>query len=354
MNRKGKEMFKDKISKELVRERMAYPYEIKVRMTERRLSEFITYYGESGVAVSISGGLDSTAAMHFIHARYPRVEAVSVLGIECRDNIKMVMKIRDEWGVKVNTAAPKMTQEAVIKEFGYPIVSKRAAKSLSYLQNPTEENANSRRLALTGITNEGKYAKTWVLAKKWRFLIDAPFKISAKCCYYMKETAADNWAKENGKASIVATLVEESQSRMNGYCKKGGCNSFEGRGESTPFSFWTRQDILRYLHENNVEISAAYGEIVKDENGIYKTTKAQRTGCPICMFGMERDGTPNRFQRMYYEDNSRWQQAIFKWGYKEVLDFFIENGFTNYQYYPQEILDQMQPDENKQLNLFDK
>lgn len=153
-------MFKDKISKELVRERMAYPYEIKVRMTERRLSEFITYYGESGVAVSISGGLDSTAAMHFIHARYPDVEAVSVLGIECRDNIKMVMKIRDEWGVKVNIAAPKMTQEAVIKEFGYPVVSKRAAKSLSYLQNPTEENANSRRLALTGITNEGKYAKT--------------------------------------------------------------------------------------------------------------------------------------------------------------------------------------------------
>lgn len=109
-------MFKDKISKELVRERMAYPYEIKVRMTERRLSEFITYYGESGVAVSISGGLDSTAAMHFIHARYPDVEAVSVLGIECRDNIKMVMKIRDEWGVKVNIAAPKMTQEAVIRE----------------------------------------------------------------------------------------------------------------------------------------------------------------------------------------------------------------------------------------------
>ena len=72
------------------------------------------------------------------------------------------------------------------------------------------------------------------------------------------------------------------------------------------------------------------------------------------MFGMERDGTPNRFQRMYYEDNSRWQQAIFKWGYKEVLDFFIENGFTNYQYYPQEILDQMQTEENKQLSLFDE
>lgn len=181
-------MLKDKISKEVVRERLKYPYEIKVRMTERRLSEFITYYGEDGVAVSISDGLDSTAAMHFIHKRYPRVEAVSVLGIECKDNIEMVMKIRDEWGVKVNIAAPRMSQEAVLKEFGYPVVSKRAAKSISHLQNPTEKNANSRRLALTGITNEGRYAKTWILAQKWRFLIDAPFKISNKCCYYMKET----------------------------------------------------------------------------------------------------------------------------------------------------------------------
>ena len=60
-------MLKDKISKEVVRERLKYPYEIKVRMTERRLSEFITYYGEDGVVASISGGLDSTAAMHFIH-----------------------------------------------------------------------------------------------------------------------------------------------------------------------------------------------------------------------------------------------------------------------------------------------
>lgn len=334
-------MLKDKISKEVVRERLKYPYEIKVRMTERRLSEFITYYGEDGVVVSISGGLDSTAAMHFIHKRYPRVEAVSVLGIECKDNIEMVMKIRDEWGVKVNIAAPRMSQEAVLKEFGYPVVSKRAAKSISHLQNPTEKNANSRRLALTGITNEGRYAKTWILAKKWRFLIDAPFKISNKCCYYMKETPVENWRKENGKASIVATLVEESQSRLNGYCKRGGCNSFDGQGESTPFSFWTRQDILRYLYENNVEISKAYGEIAQDKDGNFYTTKAERTGCPICMFGIERDKTPNRFQRMYYEDNRRWQQAIFKWGYKEVLDFFIENGFTNYQYYPQEILEQM-------------
>lgn len=330
-------MFKDKISKEEVRLLQKLPYEIKLRKTEQRLQEFITYYGEGNVAVSISGGLDSTAAMHFIHERYKKVEAVSVMGIECKDNIRMVLKIRDEWGVKVTPAAPRMSQQEVLKEFGYPVVSKRAAKSLNYLQNPTEENANSRRLALTGITNEGKYAKTWLLAQKWRFLISAPFKISNKCCYYMKETPVQSWIKKNGKASIVATLVEESQSRMNGYCKRGGCNSFSKQGESTPFAFWTRQDILRYLCENGVEISEAYGKIEQDENGVFRTTKAERTGCPICMFGMERDGTPNRFQRMYYEDNRRWQQAIYEWGYKEVLDYFIEKGFKTYQYYPEEV-----------------
>lgn len=344
-------MVENKISKEEVRARMALPYEIKIRMTETRLRDFIGYYGESDVVVAISGGLDSTAAMHFIHERYPSVEAISVLGIECKDNIEMVMKIRDKWGVKVNIATPRIAQKEVLKEFGYPVVSKTAALSLGRLQNPTEKNANSRRLALTGITNEGHYAKTWVLAKKWRFLVDAPFKISSKCCYYMKETPMIDWANKNNKATIIATLVEESRNRMNGYCKKGGCNSFEGQGESTPFSFWTRQDILRYLYENNVEISKAYGTIERDKNGIFETTKAKRTGCPICMFGMERDGTPNRFQRMYYEDNRRWQQAIFEWGYKEVLDFFIENGFKNYQYYPQEVLDEMQPEPYRQMKL---
>lgn len=344
-------MVENKISKEEVRARMALPYEIKVKMTEHRLCEFIEYYGQNDTVVSISGGLDSTAAMHFIHSRYPNVEAVSVLGIECIDNIKMVMKIRDEWGVKVNVATPRISQEAVLKKFGYPVVSKTAALSLGRLQNPTEKNANSRRLALTGITNEGRYAKTWVLAQKWRFLIDAPFKISSKCCYYMKETPMIDWAKKNKKATIVATLVEESRNRMNGYCKKGSCNSFKGQGESTPFSFWTKQDILRYLYENNVTISEAYGEIVKDEKGVFDTTKAKRTGCPICMFGMEKDGTPNRFQRMYYEDNRRWKQAIFEWGYKEILDFFIENGFKNYQYYPQEILEQSKQEQYKQMEL---
>jgi len=324
----------DKISKEEVRYRMALPYEIKVRMTETRLREFINYYGENDVAISISGGLDSTAGAHFIWQRYPKVKAVSVMGIECKENIEQMIIMRDVWGHDVKPVRPGMSQEAVLKAFGYPVVSKRASKSLNYLQNPTEENYWSRRLALEGLTREDKKAPSFKLAEKWKFLINAPFKIDNKCCYYMKETAVQNYCKENGYASIICTLVEESQNRLDGYCKKGGCNSFEGTGESTPFSFWTKQDILRYLHENKVDISKAYGEIQVDEEGKYYTTKAKRTGCPICMYGMELDGNPNRFQRMYIEEPKRWELALYRYGYKEVLDYFINNGFIKYMYFP--------------------
>lgn len=69
------------------------------------------------------------------------------------------------------------------------------------------------------------------------------------------------------------------------------------------------------------------------------------------MFGMERDEPGNnRFQKLYYEDNRRWQQVIFDWGYKEVLDFFIANGFENYQYYPVEVLKQMEFEEQERAN----
>lgn len=88
----------DKISKEEVRYRMALPYEIKVRMTETRLREFINYYGENDVAICISGGLDSTAGAHFIWQRYPKVKAVSVMGIECKENIEQMIIMRDVWG----------------------------------------------------------------------------------------------------------------------------------------------------------------------------------------------------------------------------------------------------------------
>lgn len=316
-----------------IRYRQAIPYEIKLRMSQNRIRDFINYYGEDRVAICFSGGVDSTMAVHFIrkYCGYSKVKAISVIGIENKQNIELIQKTENVDIVKV-----RYSQKEIIERFGVPIISKRASKSLKALQNPTEKNKNIRNLALTGITSDGKEAPTYKLALKWRFLIDAPFKISNQCCYYMKETPLDKYAKEKGCGTISAITAEESKSRMDGYAKQGSCNVFKGNGYSTPFAFWTHQDILRYLFENKVEISKAYGEIV-EEKGNYRTTEAQRTGCPVCLFGMQFDGNPNRFQRMYYKDHKRWKNALIDMGLKDVLDYMIQNGHKEYEYYPDEI-----------------
>ena len=201
----------NRLSYNEVRARMALPYEVKIRMTENRLREFIGYYGEDGVVVSFSGGLDSTFALAFVRERYPNVLAVSVTGIECIQNIMLIKKTPN-----VKVISPRYSQKEIVKKFGYPVVNKRASKWLKALQNPSEKNKNIRNLALTGITSEGREANSYKLAKKWRFLINAPFKISNQCCYYMKETPLENWCKKNKYASIVATTTEESKARMEG------------------------------------------------------------------------------------------------------------------------------------------
>lgn len=114
----------NKLTYNEVRYRQALPYEIKIRMSETRLREFIGYYGEDGVAVSFSGGLDSTFALAFIRERYPRVKAVSVLAIECKQNIDLIRKTEN-----VQPIPPRYSQKQVIEKFGFPIVSKKVAKA---------------------------------------------------------------------------------------------------------------------------------------------------------------------------------------------------------------------------------
>ena len=149
---------KQKLTYNEVRYRQALPYEIKIRMSETRLREFIGYYGEDGVAVSFSGGLDSTFALAFIRERYPRVKAISVPAIECLQNIRLIKKTEN-----VEMVPPRYSQKEIVKKFGFPVVSKKTSKSLQALQNPSEKNAKIRNLALTGITSEGRKTKTYKL-----------------------------------------------------------------------------------------------------------------------------------------------------------------------------------------------
>lgn len=80
---------------------------------------------------------------------------------------------------------------------------------------------------------------------------------------------------------------------------KHGCNAFDiEHPTSQPLSFWTEQDILEYLYKYKVPYAPIYGEIKQDSKGKWYTTGAERTGCMFCMFGVQCEKRPNRFEQM--------------------------------------------------------
>lgn len=140
---------------------------------------------------------------------------------------------------------------------------------------------------------------------------DIPVPISHYCCEVTKKSPMKKYSKQNGLYPIMATMAEESRVRKQAWMRTG-CNSFDGKIQSKPMSFWTEQDVLQYIVQNNLEICSVYGEIVAvDELGNeydphttlidgckLRCTGCQRTGCVWCAFGAHLDGAETRFQRL--------------------------------------------------------
>jgi hypothetical protein len=86
----------------------------------------------------------------------------------------------------------------------------------------------------------------------------------------------------------------------------------DARIQSKPMSFWTEQDVMQYIVENDIEICSVYGDIVAvdedgneyDPNGLLipgcelKCTGCDRTGCIFCGFGFHLERGETRFQRL--------------------------------------------------------
>ena len=113
---------------------------------------------------------------------------------------------------------PLMPKTKVIEKFGWPVLSKEIAGKISLLQNPTEQNATVRHAILTGETGEyGGWQKDsrMKLSDKWlqkfggadpagaaKGYQAAPFKVSERCCYYLKEKPCDDWAKKAQQRAV--------------------------------------------------------------------------------------------------------------------------------------------------------
>ena len=252
------------------------PLDIKVRMTMTRIKGWVNEYGEDGVYISFSGGKDSTVLMDIIRNEMGLdIPAVFVDVPTQFPELKEFSKTFDN----IEIIKPTMSFMQVCETYGFPLMSKDVARQVSDVRKHGT-NCYAYRLF------DGSMNESWYNKERYKFLINAPFDISNKCCHYFKKEPLHKYTKSTGRKPITAQMAEESTQRKIQWIKNG-CNGFDMKAPiSNPMSFWTEQDVLKYIKNKNIKICSVYGNVVDDGDKL-KTTGCDRTGCMLCGFGCQ-------------------------------------------------------------------
>lgn len=314
------------------RQKQSLPYAQKVLLARKRAEEFEAECMERGLNTHVSvGGLDSITLLVFLRSIGIDVPAISVSILED----KSIQQVHRQLGVAC--VKPIKTKAEVLSEFGYPVLSKEIAGKIALLQNPSEKNATVRHAIITGETGEygGHRTDTRMrLSQKWleKFggadaegaalgYAAAPFKVSDRYCYYLKEKPCDDWAKAHHSVPYLGLMASEGGRRQKSLMQNG-CNYFgESTIRSAPFAIFSRSDLLQLALDLNVPVPEIYGEIVRDMDGTLRTTGAQRTGCSMCGFGIQLEKRPHRFDRLRKTNPKEWEFWMNRMGWGQVLDY---------------------------------
>lgn len=352
------------------------PYEKKLERQKDKAWEFYEEMEKRGHSCHVSvGGLDSITLFIWLHSIGIHVPAISVSAVEDKGN----QRVHKALGIEM--VKSYKTKVEVLNECGFPVISKRIAGKIDMLQHPSEDNKTVRHAIITGECGEqGHFAKNsrMKLPQKWLQKFggyenenegvhyDKPdFFVSNDCCYWLKEKPCDDWAKVHNSFPYLGMMASEGGQREEALVEHG-CNYYgKTVTRSAPFAIFMRNDILRLALEMNqwyhehIEIfqelyykqpysrdkdgsiipykpldriiPEIYGEILQHENGEYYTTRAQRTGCSMCGFGIHLEERPHRFDRLREDNPKEWEFWMYKcctdpktgekYGWGRVLDY---------------------------------
>lgn len=300
-----------------LRYKQSRPLSEKIEMSQCVIETWWKHW-DGKVYVAFSGGKDSTVLMDVVRGLFPEILGVfSDTGLEYPE-LKEHVKSFDN----IKIIRPKMSYRQVVDKYGYAVVSKLVARFLWDVRNASDKNKNVVNLRLTGYTREGKYNPTMKLPEKWKYLIDAPFKINSRCCDILKKDPFKDFQKKSHLYPMTGVMASDSNLREQHYLTYG-CSLFTAKSPiCSPLSFWTEQDVLEYISTKNLKIPSVYGDIVRDDNGKLKTTGVHRTGCVWCLFGvhLEEKGN-NRIQQLKKTHPKIYEYALNDVGLKEVLEY---------------------------------
>ena len=325
-------------------QKQSLPYAQKVMHAKRRAWEFYDKITGEGKECHVSvGGLDSITLLVFLRSiGIDDIPAISVSVLEDKGN----QEVHKQLGVI--SIKPYMGKAQVLQQLGFPVVSKAKANKISYLLQPDAEKQTFIHAIMTGdMGKQGgyKHSDRIKLQDKWIKLFGgnyrnmrpdleirpAPdFQVSSRCCYYMKEKPCDDWAKTHNSVPYLGLMASEGGQREMALIKNG-CNYYgKSTTRSCPFAIFTRQDLLQLAVDLDVPVPRAYGEIARKPDGTLYTTRAQRTGCSMCGFGIHIEKRPHRFDRLREDNPKEWEYWMYrcctdangeKYGWGRVLDW---------------------------------
>jgi len=281
-----------------IKQRQSLPLKAKIKLSLNRIRQFYDYC-DGKVYISFSGGKDSTVLLHITRSIYPNIPAVfDNTGLEYPEIVQFVKTKENVVWLK-----PKMNFKNVIEKYGYPVISKDVARKIYEIRNAKSQKTINTRL-YGNSRNKGR------LSDKWKFLINAPFKISDNCCEVLKKRVFKLYEKETGNKPIIGMMASDARGRFRQYIKNGGCNSLKtSRPTSNPLMVWLEKDIWEYIRKYNIPYSKIY------DMGY------TRTGCMFCMFGVHLEKEPNRFQLMRDTHPKLYDYCMNQLGCKKVLDY---------------------------------
>lgn len=352
-------------------------YEFKKKYAIKRIFEFVSECEKRDLNYHVSiGGLDSITLYLFLWSLGIKVKGISVSYLE-DGSIQHVHKFL---GIKRLKQGKRpdgrpWNKINVIREFGFPVLSKEIASKIETLANPTEKNKTVRHAIMTGET--GAYGgnqknSRMKMSQKWLNKFGGyqneeegtnyekpDFKVSSKCCYYLKEKPCDDYAKDNNSVPFLGLMASEGGRRSKSLMING-CNYFgKSTIRSAPFAIFNRQDILQlalemeawyqehwelfeqsYIDNNETSngfnkletiIPSIYGTIKENRDGELYTTDAQRTGCSMCGFGIHLEKRPHRFDKVRKRNIKEWNFLMYelyedeltgeKYDWGKVLDY---------------------------------
>lgn len=293
-----------------LRQMASLPLDAKIRMSLERIRAWYEHW-DGQVYVAFSGGKDSTVLKHLVESLYPDTPSVFInTGLEYPELRRHALAQRNV--VRID---PTMRFDEVIERYGWPVVSKEQASYVYEVRHTRSwKNYDAR---MCDDSRENRFR----LSKRWRYLLDAPFKISSECCHVMKKAPAMRYEKETGRHPMLGVRALEGGPRARLWLRDG-CNAFRlTRPHSWPIAFWTDQDVLEYLIREKLGLPSVYGDIIRDEDGTLRTTKLARTGCIFCAFGAYAEPSPNRFERLKQSHPKQWDYVMNRLGMGAVLDY---------------------------------